>query len=204
MRNTLKKMAVVSGVASAALALGVSQAMAFPATTWTVTGTSYTAASTNTILTVNGIPLTCPTAAASGSAASTTGNPATVARISAASFGTTAKPCTSPLGPVTPVANTSPAWEIVAQDYNATTGVTTGYIKGIKASLTVLTCSFTVGGEVDGKFTNGTHVLSVGGSTHQLNVLTASAGCTGIVAVGDHPTFTGDYAVSGITSIVGS
>ncbi|MEK8145761.1 hypothetical protein NKH18_44405 [Streptomyces sp. M10(2022)] len=39
MRNILKKIAVTTGVASAALVLGTTQAIAFPATTWTVTPT---------------------------------------------------------------------------------------------------------------------------------------------------------------------
>ncbi|MFE6037457.1 hypothetical protein [Streptomyces sp. NPDC056452] len=203
MRNTLKKIAVTTGVASAALVLATTQAMAFPATTWTVSPNPapFTAVSTNTVLAVNGIPMTCPTAAASGSAASATGNPAKVADITAASFGTTAAPCTSILGPVTPV--TTMPWQIWAEDYNA--GVTSGYIKNIQAKLTVLTCTFTVTGEVAGTFTNSSKVLSVSSNaTRQLTVSGATSGCAGLVANGDHPTFTGDYAVTGITSIVGT
>ncbi|HEY9330784.1 MAG TPA: hypothetical protein VIS09_21505 [Streptomyces sp.] len=202
MRNTLKKIAVATGVASAAVVLSATQAMAFPATTWTVTGGAFTAVSTNTVLSVNGLPLTCPTAGAAGSATSATGNPATVGSITSATFGTTASPCTSALGPVTPIATTSPAWQLVAEDY--TSGVTSGYIKNIQAKLTVLTCTFNVTGEVNAKFTNSTRKLGVSNSTRQLTVSTATAGCAGIVAVGDHPTFTGDYAVTGITSIIGT
>ncbi|MFD0022602.1 hypothetical protein [Streptomyces sp. NPDC058382] len=205
MRNTLKKIAVATGVAAVAVVLGSTQAMAIPATTWTVAPNPapFTAVSTNTVLSVSGIPLTCPTAGASGSAFSATGNPATVGNITAANFGTSASPCTSALGPVTPVATTSPAWQLVAQDY--TSGVTTGYIKNIQAKLTVLTCTFNVTGEVDAKYTNSTKKLAVSNSSaHQLTVSGATAACAGIVANGAHPTFTGDYTVTGITSIIGS
>ncbi|MFD7426053.1 hypothetical protein ACIQM0_17615 [Streptomyces sp. NPDC091387] len=205
MRNTLKKIAVTTGVASAAVVLGAVPSMALAATTWTVSPNPapFTAVSTNTVLSVSGIPLTCPTASAAGSAFSATGNPATVGNITSASFGTTSSPCTSALGPVTPVATTTPAWQLVAQDY--TSGVTTGYIKNIQAKLTVLTCTFNVTGEVNAKYTNSTKKLSVSNSSaHQLTVSGATAACAGIVANGAHPTFTGDYSVTGITSIIGT
>ncbi|MFG2404541.1 hypothetical protein ACGFR8_09465 [Streptomyces brevispora] len=204
MRNALKKIAVATGVASVAVVLGATQAMAIPATTWTVTPNPapFTAVSTNTVLSVSGIPLTCPTASASGSAFSATGNPATIGNITSATFGTTASPCTSALGPVTPIATTTPAWQLVAEDYAS--GVTKGYIKNIQAKLTVLTCTFNVTGEVNATYTNSTKKLAVSNSTRQLTVSGATAACAGIVANGAHPTFTGTYSVTGITSIVGS
>ncbi|MER5893990.1 hypothetical protein [Streptomyces sp. NPDC001876] len=211
MRNTLKKLAVTTGVASAALALGATQAMAFPATTWTVTSNpaAFTASSTSVILSVNSIPMTCTTAAASGSAFSATGNPANIASITAATFGTTASPCTSSVGPVTPV--TTMPWGIWAEDYDTAAGKTVGHIKNIKAKLKVLTCEFTVEGSVYASYVNSTKKLTATSTkilssqaTQGLKVTTVTAGCTGLIAVGMVPTFNAVYSVNGITSIVGT
>lgn len=59
----------------------------------------------------------------------------------------------------------------------------------------MLTCSFDVTGEVNATYTNSTGVLTVSNSTRLLTVVNASAGCAGIAAVGDHPTFNGDFTV---------
>uniref|UniRef100_A0AAU3GQ88 Secreted protein n=1 Tax=Streptomyces sp. NBC_01401 TaxID=2903854 RepID=A0AAU3GQ88_9ACTN len=207
MRNTLRKIAIATGVASAALVLGTTQAMAAPATTWTVSPdpAPFTAVSTNTVLEAGGIPMTCPEAGAGGTGFSATGNPGHVADIESAYFGTSAAPCTSILGPVAPVTSTSPPWRIQAVDYDDATGVTTGYIDNISAEVTVLSCTFTVSGEVNATYANDTDVLSVeAGGDHVLNVSDATAGCAGLIEDGMNPSFTGDYAVDGVDSIVGS
>lgn len=212
MRNTLKKLAVTTGVASAALALSATQAMAFPATTWTVSPNpaSFTASSTSVVLSVNSIPMTCTTATASGVASSATGNPANIASINAAAFGNPpTAPCTSGLGPVTPV--TTMPWSIWAEDYNTATGTTVGYISNIKAKLKVLTCEFTVEGSVYASYVNSTKKLKATSTkiistqpARQLKVTTATAPCAGLVAVGMIPTFNATYSVNGITSIIGT
>ncbi len=197
MRNALRKAAVTAAGASAAIALATAPALAAP-TTWTVGPNSpetFSALSTNTVLDLNGIPLTCPTATAGGNLFSATGNPAHVGDIASAGFGSEADPCTSPVGPVEPVADTDPAWQLQAAEYDAATGTTTGYLSGINASLSVLTCTFDVTGEVNATYTNSTGVLSVSNTDRQLTVVNASAGCAGIAADGDHPTFNGDYTV---------
>ncbi|WP_406144115.1 hypothetical protein [Streptomyces sp. NBC_01012] len=207
MRNTLRKIAIATGVASAALVLGTTQAMAVPATTWTVSPdpAPFTAVSTNTVLEAGGIPMTCPEAGAGGTAFSATGNPGHVADIESAYFGTSAAPCTSILGPVAPVTSTSPPWRIQAVDYDDASGVTTGYIDNISAEVTVLSCTFSVSGEVNATYTNDTDVLSVeAGGDHVLTVSDATAGCAGLIQDGMNPSFTGDYAVDGVDGIVGS
>ncbi|MEK8145762.1 hypothetical protein NKH18_44410 [Streptomyces sp. M10(2022)] len=83
--------------------------------------------------------------------------------------------------------------------------MTTGYIKNIQAQLTVLTCTFKVTGEVKATYTNSTKKLAVSNDTVRLlTVSGATAGCAGLIKNGDHPTFTGSYAVTGITNIVGT
>ncbi|GLF98376.1 hypothetical protein [Streptomyces yaizuensis] len=200
MRNPLAKAALAVTGATAALALSAAPALAAP-TTWTVGPTSpvtFSASSTNTVLSLNGIPLTCPTAAAGGSLFNATGNPGHIGNITTASFGSTARPCTSPIGPVRPIADTTPPWQLRGTDYNATTGTTTGFISGINARLTVLTCTFDVVGQVHVTYRNSTGVLAVSNNaTRQLTVANASAGCAGIAANGDHPTFTSSYRVIG-------
>ncbi|MFI6638222.1 hypothetical protein [Streptomyces sp. NPDC050504] len=210
MRNAVRKFAVAAGAATVAVVVATTPAMALPST-WTVTpsGATFTASSTDTVLEVNGIPLTCPIATAGGSMFSATGNPAIVGNIAPVKFGSATQPCDSPLGSVTPVTDTSTPWKLKAVNYAS--GKTTGRIDGIKASLTVLTCSFTVTGAVDGTYTNSTGKLAlapVAGSGNQLTVSGASAACAGIVANGDHPTFTGSFLAKApgnvIPTIVGS
>ncbi|MFC5804628.1 hypothetical protein [Streptomyces formicae] len=200
MNRRLKKLAFVAGAATASVALATGTAIADPvnATNWDVTPapTTFSAASTNTVLEVNGIPLTCPIARASGNLFDATGNPGHVGDITAASFGDATNPCTSPLGPVTPTTNTAPPWELWAETYDSATGVTTGFINNVKAHLTVLTCDFDVTGTVAVTYVNASGTLSVSNNaTRQLTVSNATAGCAGFIANGDHPTFTGAYGV---------
>ncbi|MER6912106.1 hypothetical protein ABT354_10575 [Streptomyces sp. NPDC000594] len=200
MRNPIAKAALALTGATAALALSAAPALAAP-TTWTVGPTSpvgFAATSTNTVLSLNGIPVTCPTATAGGSLFNATGNPAHVGNITAAAFGSTARPCTSPLGPVRPITRVVPPWRLMATNYTPATTTTTGFITGINAQLTVLTCTFDVVGQVHVTYRNSTGILSVSNNaTRQLTVANASAGCAGITANGDHPTFTGSYRVIG-------
>ncbi|ANW17279.1 hypothetical protein I3J09_03100 [Streptomyces clavuligerus] len=198
MRNSLAKAALAFTGATAALALTAAPALAAP-TTWTVGPTSpvtFAASSTNTALTLNNIRVTCPTATAGGTLFSATGNPAHIGNIATAAFGTTARPCTSPLGQVRPVAKTNPPWRLMGTDHAA--GLTTGYITGVNATLTVLTCTFDVVGEVHITYANSTGTLTVSNNaTRQLTVVNASAGCGTLIPNGAHPTFTGSYKVIG-------
>ncbi|MFD3652994.1 hypothetical protein ACTU45_14470 [Streptomyces sp. 24-1644] len=193
MRNTLKKFAMATGAATAAVALAAPAAIAgVAAPQWTVGPTSpasFSATAGTVTLNLNGIPMTCTSSAAGGNMASAAGTTnvqvGTIAPL-------TWSGCTSPFGPVSPTANTTIPWKLMANTYSA--GVTNGYISGVKANLTVLTCTFTVEGRVAATYTNSTGRLAVSNnSTYKLTVTAASAGCAGIAAVGNNPTYTASY-----------
>ncbi|GGR22323.1 hypothetical protein GCM10010497_25480 [Streptomyces cinereoruber] len=137
---------------------------------------------------------------------SATGNPATVASISAISFGATGAPCTSVLGNVTTVATTP--WTIVAQDYNSSTGITSGYVGNVDAKVTVGACVFRVTGKASGTYQNSTGKLAVNSVAGELTVV-SSTSCGAAVPVGAKPLFKGAYLVKKtgttiIPTIVGS
>lgn len=142
-----------------------------------------------------------------GTLQSATGNPAAVGSIDPVHFGRSGEPCTSFLGAVDTVANTP--WTLNVTDYDAGSGVSQGYISGVNARVTVATCAFSVTGTAHGTYTNSTGDLAIAANPTELTVSDPTAGCSGVVAAGDHPSFNGDYfAVVGGTSthptIVGS
>ncbi|MFD0317841.1 hypothetical protein [Streptomyces flavalbus] len=202
MKKTTQRIAVVAGAGAAAFGMAVAPSSAVASTVWTVTPSpaSFTAPNSGNIVMTAGIPMTCTTSTASGTMQSATGNPATVATISAINFGTAAQPCTSVLGNVTTVA-TLP-WTIKAVDYNASTGVTTGYVDNISAKVTAGTCSFTVTGKASGTYTNSTGILAVSSVSGELSV-SAPSGCGTVVTTATKPIFKGNYAVkvTGTTTI---
>ncbi|MEU0783021.1 hypothetical protein ABZ341_15730 [Streptomyces sp. NPDC006173] len=194
MKKSLKRTAVIAGAAAAAFGLAIGPSSAVPSTVWTVnpTPSSFTATNSGNIVLTANIPMTCTTSSASGTMASATGNPATVASISAINFGTSAAPCTSVLGNVTTVATTP--WTVVAQDYTAATGVTKGYIGNVNATITVGACVFKVVGKATATYTNSTGILAVNSVSGELTVTTAT-GCGTVVTTSTKPTFKGNYAV---------
>ncbi|QKG27099.1 hypothetical protein [Actinomadura verrucosospora] len=95
-------------------------------------------------------------------------------------------------------------WYMNADSYNATTGVTTGTVTGIKATYSnpVDGCVATItgpagaGGSVAGTYTNSTHKLAAGGSS-TLVVNTVNTSCSPTqIQVGDPITLTGTLVVS--------
>ncbi|MGW9378710.1 hypothetical protein ACWHAO_11840 [Streptomyces albidoflavus] len=209
MQKSLRKTALVAGAATAAIGLAAGSASAVPSTVWTVTPSpaNFTATNSgNIVLTVNGIPMTCTTSGASGTMQSATGNPATVANINAINFGASGSPCTSVLGNVTTVATVP--WTVMAADYNSTTGVTTGYVGNVDATVKVGACTFRVTGKASGTYTNSTGALAVNSAANDLTVVSATS-CGAAVPVGAKPTFKGTYLVKQtgtnvIPKIVGS
>ncbi|MFI2779842.1 hypothetical protein [Streptomyces sp. ALB3] len=195
MRNSLRKIALAAGAAAATVTLAATTATAgVAAPTWTVTPApspvAVSATSAGTVsLSLNGIPMTCTSSAASAVLATASGTSnVTVGTIAPLTW----SGCTSPFGPVTPAATTSPAWQLKANSYSA--GTTTGYISGVQASVTVLTCTFTVTGNVTASYNNTSGQLTIGNNaTYQLTVATVTPGCTGIAAVGQHPIYTAKY-----------
>jgi hypothetical protein len=100
------------------------------------------------------------------------------------------------------VTNSGFPWTLHGTAFNATSGVTTGNITGIKSHLSGPGCSADVRGatatstgKVKVTYTNGTHklkVLASGGTLHVFNV----NGCAGLINNGDATQFTGNYTVS--------
>lgn len=208
MKNYLKRSAVAACAAAAALALTAGTASAAPSTVWTVSPSpaSFTAVNTGNIVLTATIPMTCTASNASGTMASTTGNPANVAAISTMNFGTSGAPCTSVLGNVTTVAVTP--WSVVAVDYNSATGVTTGYVGNVKANVSAGVCKFTVSGKALATYTNSTGILAVNSVAGELTV-SNPVNCGAVVTTSTKPTFKGNYAVkvagtTTIPTIVGS
>ncbi|MFE9401290.1 hypothetical protein ACFYNY_05895 [Streptomyces sp. NPDC006530] len=210
MRSTLGKLALICGAATAAFTLATAPALAAAPTHWVVGPNSpenFSAKSSNVVLSINGIDMTCTYSDAGGSLHSATGNPAAVGTINPVHFGRTGEPCTSFLGAVDTVANTP--WTLNVTGYNTATGVSQGYISGVNARVTVSTCAFTVTGTAHGTYTNSTGDLAVAANPTELTVSAPTAGCAGVVSAGDHPSFNGDYyaVVSGTSThptIVGS
>ena len=110
--------------------------------------------------------------------------------------------CTGPLGLTFTVTNSGFPWTLHGTAFNATSGVTTGNITGIKSHLSGPGCSADVAGatatatgKVKVTYTNSTHklkVLASGGTLHVFNV----SGCAGLINSGDATQFTGTYTVS--------
>ncbi|MFB4420287.1 hypothetical protein C5F59_004240 [Streptomyces sp. QL37] len=201
MRRSLRKLATAA-VAVAAMALSVPAATAsVAAPAWTVGPVSpetFSAVASDPLFVQGGVPLSCTSSTMQGtlgSAAGTANVPiGTVTSLVWAG-------CTHPFGPVTPVAETVPPWELTANTYSA--GVTSGDMSGVRLRMTVLTCSATVSGRLAVTYTNSTGKLAVStDATHKLTVVTATPGCSGLVVVGSNWTYRATYST--VTPIGGT
>ncbi|MGW4020425.1 hypothetical protein [Streptomyces sp. NPDC005009] len=208
MKKNTRRSAIVVCAAASALGLAAGPSSAVPSTVWTVTPSpaSFQAVNVGNIVLTATIPMTCTTSNAAGVMNSATGNPGDVADINTMNFGAAGSPCTSVLGNVTTTSITP--WDVVAEDYNAATGVTTGYVGDITANVTAGACKFTVTGEASATYTNSTGVLAVNSVAGELKV-SNPVNCGAIVTVNTKPTFKGNYAVkvagtNVIPTIVGS
>jgi hypothetical protein len=201
-RSRLTRRVLFTGVAAAA-AVGVSAGVAMAvAITFTISpGGAITAkAGTTTLKDVNtGSVLTCTSSSSSGTLKKGSGISGTnLGSITALSFSN----CTGPLGLVFTVSNSGFPWTLSGTSYNATTKVTTGFINGIKSTLSGPGCSATVAGttatskgKVKVTYTDSTgklKVLTTGGNLHVFNV----SGCSGLINTGDATQFSGTYTVS--------
>jgi hypothetical protein len=193
---------VVAAVAMA-IGLGATTALATSATlTVKVTnGGTYTASSSKTVLTDNGVSVTCTGSKASGTIPTKTYTNATTP----VTVGTTAKlsftGCTGPLGAVTVKVNALP-YKVRVDSKTNSSGQTDGMVSGANTSVSMTGCSFKVTGSAPGFYTNGKHTLTL---TNKLPIkplnsarLTISnvSGCAGLVNNGDHPTYKSTYTVS--------
>jgi len=208
---TLMKRAtnVLFTVAAAGAVVGLSAAPAMAATSLTVkvsNGGSYTATASKTVLTDNGQNVTCtststtPASKATGSVptATTTGtSPVKIGTVKTLAFHN----CTGPLGAVTTTISALP-YSLKVDSKTNSTGQTDGMITGTKVHVSMTGCAFDVTGSASAFYSNKTFKLTVTPkppitplNKAQLTVANVS-GCAGLVNNGDHPTFTGTYAVS--------
>jgi len=190
---------ILGAVTVAMIGLAAAPALAVTAT-WTVKpGGSITAkAGTTTLKDKNtGSTLSCTSSSGKGTAKSGSGlSGAGIASITALSFST----CKGPLGLTFTVKTTGFPWKLNAASFSS--GVTTGTITGIHATLTGPSCSAKVGGAtasaagtVAATYTNSTGKLATkttGGNLHVWNV----SGCANLIHSGDATTFSGSYAIS--------
>jgi hypothetical protein len=198
--------------AAATFAIGLGATTALAATTLHVTvtgGGTYTAKSTKTVLTDNGVSATCSgtnASTASGTIASGTHTGTAPVKV-----GTAAKlafnNCTSPFGAVVVTVKALP-YSVKVNSVTNSAGQTDGLITGVNNSVNIGggLCTFTVTGSATAVYSNSKHTLTLEPAsklpikpltTGVLTISNASAGCAaGGVANGDHPTFTATFAVS--------
>lgn len=196
---------LVMGAALAG-ALGLSAGSAIAATnakvaaTWTVKpGGAITAKAGKTTLkdTKTGTVLTCASSSGKGTVKKGSGlSGFHIGTITALGFSN----CTGPLSLTFSVHTTHFPWHLNAVSFAS--GVTTGTITGIHATLSGPGCSAVVdgtgasanNGKVTAKYSNGTGKLTTTGAGN-LHVYKVS-GCAGLIHSGDGSSFKGSYAIS--------
>lgn len=196
MRTIAKNTAIATAAFAAALGLSISSASATAQSTFTVSpGGNWSATSTNTELSVSGSVLTCDTSTASGTLKSGSGLAGDgIGSITGITFGSGDPGDCSFAGIDFEVTATNLPWALNVSGPNAgDPDAVDGSITGIKASISGTLCTATFEGSVTGKYKNGTHTLSLdGGGT----LAATAANCLGLINVGNHASFTGDYVVT--------
>lgn len=198
-RRRTGRVFLMGTVAAAVVGLGAGTALA--ATAWHVSpGGSITAKSGKTTLRdpSTGTTLACKSSSGKGSVKKGTHTSGTaLGSITSLSFSS----CTGPLGLTFKVKSSHFPWHLNAASFKS--GVTTGTITGIHATLSGPSCSATVdgtgatknNGRVKATYTNSTGILKVltsGGNLHIYRV----SGCAGLIHNGNAATFSGSYKVS--------
>jgi len=197
MRTGIARVLVTGAAAVAALALSATTAFASSATTFTVSpGGKYKAVAGKTILKDNKskTQLTCKSASAKGTLKKGKGLPgAKIGTITSSAF----NKCSGPLN-LTFKVKQGRTWYLNVTKYNRKTGVATGNISNIKATLSGTGCSATVTGATDATYTNKTGILAVKAVAKSGHVLKISkvSGCAGLISNGDTSNFTGSYKIS--------
>jgi hypothetical protein len=188
--------------AAAAIAIGVTASPALADTTVTITNPnadgSYSASSSNTVLSDNGVNVTCSGSNASGTINSASGVtiPAAAGTADALSF----SGCSGPLGTVNTSVTALP-YTITLADWDSTNNRATGYIGNVNVRVSMPLCSFTVTGNAPGYYDNATNSL-VMDPTIALPTgvsglaVSAVSGCAGLVHNGDQPTYRSSYSVT--------
>jgi hypothetical protein len=195
--------AILAAGAAMAAMFGLSAAPALAATSWTVTPAGPITGKSGLITfkdTKTSNSVTCGSSSASATLKKGSG-------LSGTGLGSASKlsftSCTGPLDTPFTVTPHDLPWKLNALSYNKTTGVTTGSITGIDATVSGPSCSADTdgtgaglhNGQVSVRYTNSTGkltVLTTGGNMHVYKVI----GCAGLIANGDAVTYSGTYTVS--------
>lgn len=203
---------VASSLAVGAVAagmIGLSAQSAFAAN-WTVSNPNSSGTFTSSLLSGTSVafkdvttnqPFNCTSSSVPGTAPSGTNLPATgLANLSGGTF----SGCTGNLGSTGTATLT--AGSLNGGSYAS--GVTTGTITGVAATLSIHdllgTCTAAVSGEVDTvSYNNGNGQLKVvADTTPKLTITSATgSGCAGLIRTGDKATFAATYVVSPIITV---
>jgi hypothetical protein len=153
------------------------------------------------------VTLKCKSATAAGSISKKTGiaPPAKFGTLSKGTFGKSTNACSGPLGLAFSAKLSAATMNVTA--FNATTGVTTGTLTGIKATLhgVSISCTAPITGSQPFSYVNGTHALHVLGSATKDSLTTGKVtGCLGVIASKDKNYFNGTYTVTPAQTVASS
>jgi hypothetical protein len=200
MRKRVGSILFTVAAAGAIASLSVGTALASTSLSVKVSGGgSYTAKAGTTVLTDNGVSVTCKSSKGSGKISNGTHKgkaPVDLGTVSKLSFSS----CSSLLGQVTNTVHGKPV--LNANSKTNRKGETAAVITKVDVSVSVTGCSFTVTGSAPGYYKNSNHTLymtpkpAVKGATKAALTVSGVTGCSGVVKNGDHPTYTGTYKVS--------
>ena len=216
--------AVLFTATAMAAVIGLAAGPAIAATTPRLTvkvsaGGTYTAKASKTVLSDNGVNVTCAskgkTLASEASGKISTGTYKGKVPVKA---GTAAKlsfnRCSGPLGAVKTTVKGTP-YAVSADSKTNSKGETDAIISGIKVAVKMTGCTFNVTGSTAGYYTNSKHTLTMMTPTKKKPLpvkpmvnaqLTVSGvtGCLGIVKNGQHPSYVSTYTLSRKISIKSS
>lgn len=211
MRNlsTLVRSSLVTCAAAAAL-FGLAAAPAAAVTSWTVSGGgSFSASSTDVVVidSSTGVQWKCDvTLFGSTEPNGTYPDGHGLFVITGVTW-----TCTGPFGIVVTVTARNLPWTYDATGYDSATGVVTGALDGVEASISGSGCSADFAGgtpgspaTLDARYADNTKTLSLTGGG-DLHVWNASGSCLGLFNSGDPVSVTGDFVFSGVQpAITGS
>jgi hypothetical protein len=209
-RNTMRKLVssalFTTAAAAAAIALSASAAFAasFTVSNPNADGSFSSSLHSGATVVFNDVntnqTFTCSVSSVSGHAPSgTSADGSGIASLENGSF-------TSCTGPLSSTGNA----RLTAGTLNAVSfasGVTSGNITGISASLVINsiigTCNATVSGQVNSVTynNNGTLTVSPDTANPQLTINTATGSCAGLINAGDKTTFSAQYDVSPVLTV---
>ncbi|WP_158056857.1 hypothetical protein [Saccharomonospora sp. CUA-673] len=108
--------------------------------------------------------------------------------------------CTGPLGSVSVTPNAQP-YQLHIGSYDSASGVSTGWVGEVNASISTLTCSFDAVGNAPGEYDNATGQLTVTPDVALPDGVapleaTNTSGCLGLVSDGDALTLEAVYDIT--------